>query len=1099
LWLLIAVLLVVQLPISNQALALGSTATGWSTDNYHIYLDDTSTGESNVAYCYSTGSISRPPANGTSYSLAGEINNATVRALVYNGCPIDGGGLMDKFGLTEERFRYITQRAVWTYLGDAALYNGWFGGLDSQAEEDCYNLLRGNKSSVSYNGETITLATPPASFVVKLYQNNYYQKLIVGLWDNEPDVPEEYPVYFSKQDAAGNELAGATVELRKADGTVVDTWTSDGSVHTFQVETGSYTLVETAAPSGYELATAITFAVDETGKVTVGETEVTSNAPIVMVDDLTPTTPENYPVYFSKQDADGKELAGATVELRKADGTVVDTWTSDGNTHTFQVQTGTYQLVETAAPEGYALATAITFVVDETGKVTVNNVEVTSDAPIVMVDEIDTPTPHDNPKYPVSFSKQDGAGNELAGATIELRDADGTVLETWTSDGTTHTFQVQTGTYQLVETAAPEGYELATAISFTVDTDGKVTVNGIEQASDAPIVMVDDLQDYPVHFSKQDAAGNELAGATIELRDADGKVLETWTSDGTTRTLEVKPGTYQFVETAAPEGYELATIISFTVDTDGKVTVNGIEQASDAPIVMVDDLQDHPVHFSKQDADGKELAGATIELQQEDGTVLDRWTSDGTTRILEVKPGTYKFVETAAPYGYELATAITFTVDKSGKVTVGDTEVASNAPIVMVDDLSPAKTYPVNFSKQDAAGNELPGATIQLQTAEGELVEEWLSDGTVHKFEVTAGEYQLVETAAPEGYGLATTIRFTVDETGKITVNGVEQASDAPIVMVDNLKTYPVYFSKRDAAGNELPGATVELRKADGTVVETWISDGTTHSFNVETGTYTLVETAAPFGYQLATTITFTVDKSGKVTANGAEVTADAPIVMVDNLKTYPAYFSKRDAAGNELRGATVELRKEDGTVVETWVSNGTTHTFNVEVGTYTLVETAAPSGYRLASNITFVVDRTGKVTVNNVEVTSDAPIVMVDRLDTPDTPRTPPETPTPTPPPETPDTPTPRTPETPEVPETPVVDVPEEDVPLAATPEEVPEQPEETVELPEEDVPQAAQPDIVPYTGDSTNLGLWIVLLAISAAGLLCVLDWFLYERKRS
>jgi uncharacterized surface anchored protein len=223
---------------------------------------------------------------------------------------------------------------------------------------------------------------------------------------------------------------------------------------------------------------------------------------------------------------------------------------------------------------------------------------------------------------------------------------------------------------------------------------------------------------------------------------------------------------------------------------------------------------------------------------------------------------------------------------------------------------------------------------------------------------------------------------------------------------------------------------------------------------------------------------------------------------MVDKLATYPAYFSKRDAAGNELRGATVELRKEDGTVVETWVSDGTTHTFNVEVGTYTLVETAAPSGYRLASNITFVVDRTGKVTVNNVEVTSDAPIVMVDRVDTPDTPRTPPEKPdkpeTPETP-ETPDTPTPRTPETPEVPETPVVDVPEEEVPLAANPEEVPEQPEETVELPEEEVPQAAQPDIVPYTGDSTNLGLWMVLLAISAVGLLCGIDWLLHERKRS
>ncbi|HGA4606925.1 TPA: SpaA isopeptide-forming pilin-related protein, partial [Streptococcus pyogenes] len=91
-----------------------------------------------------------------------------------------------------------------------------------------------------------------------------------------------------------------------------------------------------------------------------------------------------------------------------------------------------------------------------------------------------------------------------------------------------------------------------------------------------------------IKFSKRDIDGKELAGATMELRDSSGKTISTWISDGQVKDFYLMPGKYTFVETAAPDGYEIATAITFTVNEQGQVTVNGKATKGDAHIVMVD-------------------------------------------------------------------------------------------------------------------------------------------------------------------------------------------------------------------------------------------------------------------------------------------------------------------------------------------------------------------------------------------------------------------------------------------------------------------------------------------------------------------------------
>ncbi|ELC8405839.1 hypothetical protein QYB72_003045, partial [Clostridium perfringens] len=152
---------------------------------------------------------------------------------------------------------------------------------------------------------------------------------------------------------------------------------------------------------------------------------------------------------------------------------------------------------------------------------------------------------------------------------------------------------------------------------------------------------------------------------------------------------------------------------------------------------------------------------------------------------------------------------------------------------------------------------------------------------------------------------------FTVDNNGNVKVVSFGKddkvvAERNKLIVTDKDDTKEVIFSKQDLGGNELVGATIELKKADGTVIETWKSDGKAHSFQLVAGDYIFHESAAPEGYEVATDIAFTVKNDGTVTSNDVKVSGDSNnhIVMVDGYSSREIIISKQDLGGNELPGA---------------------------------------------------------------------------------------------------------------------------------------------------------------------------------------------------
>ena len=267
-----------------------------------------------------------------------------------------------------------------------------------------------------------------------------------------------------------------------------------------------------------------------------------------------------------------------------------------------------------------------------------------------------------------------------------------------------------------------------------------------------------------VKISKQDiTTKQELPGAKLVIKDANGKEVASWVSTNTPKYIKgLEAGNYTLCETQAPDGYELYTeCIKFTVKADGTVSTVIMYNAPKS--------KETKVQISKKDITSKEeIAGAKVRITDLTGKEIISWVSTTTPKLIKnLKPGKYYLEETQAPDGYILSTEKKeFEVKEDGTVT----------SIVFYNEKQETKPNKVAISKQDmTTKQELPGATLVIKDANGKEIDRWVSTNEVHYVELEKGTYTLTEVIAPKGYVLSTeTITFTVDENGNV---------DKPVIM----------------------------------------------------------------------------------------------------------------------------------------------------------------------------------------------------------------------------------------------------------------------------------------------------------------------------
>lgn len=279
--------------------------------------------------------------------------------------------------------------------------------------------------------------------------------------------------------------------------------------------------------------------------------------------------------------------------------------------------------------------------------------------------------------------------------------------------------------------------------------------------------------------SKRDLTNDEeLPGATLVIKDADGNPVTSWVStDEPHRVTGLHFGEpYTLTEIRPADGYAVADDITFRLmpvtDEDGNYldeaevyylttknflfwTWDDWKLLDNSTVIMRDDIT--KVQISKVNiTTGKELPGAELVIRDKDDNEIDRWISGEEPHYIEKLPaGKYTLTEVTAPNGYAIAERVKFEVLPTGEVQSFE----------MQDDVIKVKISKVDI----ATGKELPGAELVIRDKDGKEIDRWISTDKPHYLEkLPAGDYTLTEITAPSGYQIAETIRFTVKPTGEI-------------------------------------------------------------------------------------------------------------------------------------------------------------------------------------------------------------------------------------------------------------------------------------------------------------------------------------------
>jgi len=199
------------------------------------------------------------------------------------------------------------------------------------------------------------------------------------------------------------------------------------------------------------------------------------------------------------------------------------------------------------------------------------DIELVSDDMLLEIEkEVEKEEEPEDPTI-IIISKKDGITFEhLEGATLVVRNSKGKEILRWTTNGSAKKITgLEVGTYTLEEISSPDGYTLNKEVkTFKVRLDGKTQRIDFYNYEE-------EIEETVVSISKQDiTTKEELPGATLIIRDKNGKEIDRWVSGNTPHVIKgLEDGIYTLEEITSPDGYVLSSeIITFEVKNNGVVT-----------------------------------------------------------------------------------------------------------------------------------------------------------------------------------------------------------------------------------------------------------------------------------------------------------------------------------------------------------------------------------------------------------------------------------------------------------------------------------------------------------------------------------------------
>ena len=606
---------------------------------------------------------------------------------------------------------------------------------------------------------------------------------------------------------------------------------------------------------------------------------------------------------------------------------------------------------------------------------------------------------------------------------------EGTLVATLTTDetGSAEIENLPLGAYRVAEKEAPEGFVKNTALQEVVFTYVDQDIPIVEQA----VHFENERQKVSFTVIKQNAETNaEVEGAIFGLYNAEDIIsdsgellvkadtlLQEMVSDENGKascTLDLPLGQYYVKELKAPAGF---------VSSEEVLTFDASYQGQEVQTIKLEQIkknQPTTVEVTKTDlTTGTELDGAMLTVLDQDGNVVDEWTSvkDKPHVIKGLAVGeTYTLREDFAPFGYLKAEEVQFTINDTAEIQ--NVEMKDEVPtglliinkqgeflekITLLDRIKGTVEHLFEY----VTGN-LSQVTFEVYAAEDIKAADGVSDdyykadelvgtittdanGIAQLDGLPAGKYYVKETETANGYVLDGEIRFVDlsyrDQDTPVITYEEEWQNARQKVSVTVLKKEK--DSERMLEGgifglytrNDILGRNGDVLMEADTLIELKTTDENGQiTFTADLpldGIYYVKELYAPDGF-----VTTEEEQSFTFTYAGADQEIVSYEFIFENEPTTVELTKTDLTTGEELPGAHMELTDEEGNVVEEWISENQAHVIKeLVVGkSYTLTETKPADGYVTAESISFTVENTTEIQKHVME--DDVTKIMISKVD---------------------------------------------------------------------------------------------------------------------
>ena len=465
----------------------------------------------------------------------------------------------------------------------------------------------------------------------------------------------------------------------------------------------------------------------------------------------------------------------------------------------------------------------------------------------------------------LSVEKYDEGGNPLPGACFAVYDNRDNVLAQAcdlddSEDGfTTLKFPngVNARSTTLAETFTPDGQATSDDQDISLDQGNnqiQVVVSGgggentetpteeateevTEEVTEEPTQEITETAQYDVSLVAVDENGNRLPGACYSVDDNEPVCDDD--GDGVV-TFQLEPGDYVVTETQDPEGFSGLGQANLTVEEGGGTFQ--VTHTATAPIVQTGNLI-----IYKVDQDGNALPGSCFNVRPRSGTEgdeinpcdADDGSDDGVIEVGQLNEGRWRVEETTVPAGYTGQKA--FNTDITADQTIEET---------VVNTLAAAETGNLTAYTADSGGNPVGGVCYNVVASDNDLGEQCDEDGDgdMGLTDLQVGTYTVSQSSVPDGYEQDSNEQQVDVSAGQDA--RVDFVSPASVAETGNLR-----IVVEDGDGNRLGGACFTVTGSDGQPSNEICDDdgdGDTSFGDLAPGEYSVDQTVAPAGYQVA-------------------------------------------------------------------------------------------------------------------------------------------------------------------------------------------------------------------------------------------------------